>query len=438
MAIRHAEPLWDSDSGLMKGKGSMAGQRQARIPLAILAALGTVAAAFFMPVLALPLAAVATALAVWLALRPPPPPPAPPAEPSAEPGLAAVAASIDEPLLFVERLRVTHANAAATALLGSHIVGEDVRLAIRHPAAAARLAAPSADAVPLEFAGLGGSDRHWQMLIHPLGEGGALIRLADRTAARAATRMRVDFVANASHELRTPLATLLGFVETLQLANGPEDAATRTRFLKTMMGEAKRMQRLIDDLISLSRIEADRHSVPQAEVPLADLAAEVRDSIAVAQAIAPERIVLEAAPDLPPVAGDRAQLAQLFHNLIGNALKYGRAGGAVRIGLARDGDALTLSIADEGEGIAREHLPRLTERFYRVDPGRSRAVGGTGLGLAIVKHIVERHRGRLDIASVVGRGTTVSVRLPIAVSSKSHRNDTQDDSNRAIGGIERA
>ena len=416
-----------------------------RIIPVLLAAAGAILVAWLLPLVGLAVAGLASGLACWLMLRPAPEAaPAPESVEPAEPGLAAVAASIDEPLMFVERQNVTHANAAALKLLGGHIVGEDVRLAIRHPEAAARLSAMltgGETARPLELSGLGGSGRHWEMLVHPLGQGGLLLRLADRTGARAAERMRVDFVANASHELRTPLATVLGFIETLQLANGPEDAATRIRFLKTMMGEARRMQRLIDDLMSLSRIEAEQHSAPQAAVALGDLASETRDAIAVAQSIEHDRILVTVASDAPPVAGDRAQLSQLLHNLIGNALKYGRAGGPVRVGIMPDGAWVRLTVEDEGEGIAREHIPRLTERFYRVDPGRSRAVGGTGLGLAIVKHIVERHRGRLEIASIVGRGTTFSVRLPTAsgaMSSKSHVNVTQAASNRRIGKPESA
>ncbi|MET0269211.1 MAG: ATP-binding protein [Sphingomonas sp.] len=393
------------------------------------------------PVIAVTRAALASGVACWFALDAPraPAPPEPAAAPLApEPGLADVAASIDEPLLFVERQRVTHANAAAVALLGDHIVGEDARLAIRHPAAGAAFSG-TMPSHPVMLGALGGDGQHWEMLLHAVGDGGLMIRLADRSGALAAERMRVDFVANASHELRTPLATLLGYIETLQLANGPEDAATRTRFLATMMGEARRMQRLIEDLMSLSRIEAERHSAPQAMVALDMLADEVRDAITGAQALERDRIRVEAT-DVPPVVGDRAQLSQLLHNLIGNALKYGRAGGPVRVSLARESGGLRLSVADEGVGIKREHLPRLTERFYRVDPGRSRAVGGTGLGLAIVKHIAERHRARLDIASVVGAGTTVSVLFPIPadpVSSNRHANVTQDAPTGAIGGAER-
>ena len=171
------------------------------------------------------------------------------------------------------------------------------------------------------------------------------------------------------------------------------------------------MQRLVDDLISLSRIEADKHRAPADAVPLGALARETADTLRGSRSDA-ARITLTIEDGLPPVSGDRAQLSQLLHNLVGNALKYGDLAKPVRVTVARGGGMVRLAVADQGEGIPAQHLPRLTERFYRVDPGRSRAVGGTGLGLAIVKHIVERHRGRLDIASTPGVGTTVTVLLP--------------------------
>ena len=318
--------------------------------------------------------------------------------------------AFDEPLLLIERQNVAIANAAARGLLGAHIVGEDARLAIRHPAVADRLIGrrigDEADAAPVALVGIGEADRHWELFIHAIDGGRRLVRLADRTSSHAAGQMRIDFVANASHELRTPLATLIGFIETLQDANGPHDSETRARFLKIMSGEARRMQRLIDDLISLSRIEGEKFAQPNEAVPLSPLLSEV------VAAIRDDRI--ETHVEGKPVArGDHAQLSQLLHNLIGNAVKYGRPGTpvSVRIAPAAEG-MIAISVADHGEGVAPEHLPRLTERFYRVDAGRSRTMGGTGLGLAIVKHIVERHRGKLDIASEVGVGTTVQVMLP--------------------------
>ncbi len=324
------------------------------------------------------------------------------------PSLADVLEAIVEPILIVTEGRVTHANAPARALLGGHIVGQNVRLAIRHPAAAERLVGPLGQGKrePIDLVGLGTLDQRWQMRVASGAAGQRIVHLIDQTGNYAAERMRVDFVANASHELRTPLASILGYIETLRDEAG-EDAAVRGRFLKIMDDEARRMQRLVEDLISLSRIEAEKYRLPDRAVDLAGLIGEVRAEITKGE------VVLDLADDVPAVAGDRVQLSQVLHNLIGNAIKYGRADSAVTVKLWRDaGNMIRLSVADKGDGIAAEHIPRLTERFYRVDPGRSRAGGGTGLGLAIVKHIVERHRGRLDISSIVGTGTTVSIVLP--------------------------
>ena len=252
--------------------------------------------------------------------------------------------------------------------------------------------------------------------------------LSDRTRERAVDQMRADFVANASHELRTPLASLIGFIDTLR---GPaaDDPPAQARFLQIMAEQAQRMNRLIDDLLSLSRIELTEHQMPIGLVALPELMRWV------AAAFEPQVIArgitldVEAGDDLPRVPGDEDQLAQVLQNLLDNAVKYGREGGTVRV-LARecppDGSAggrwpsrpgVTLAVSDDGAGIAREHLPRLTERFYRVDRGRSRAVGGTGLGLAIVKHIVNRHRGQMTIDSQPGQGATFTIWLPLASAS---------------------
>ncbi len=319
--------------------------------------------------------------------------------------------AIDEPVLLVADGHVDAANPAARALLGTHIVGGDVRLAIRHPAAAERLFGERDDGEPVNLVGLGARDQSWEMRVRPLSGRHRLVHLVDRTGNRAAERMRVDFVANASHELRTPLASLLGFIETLRDEAG-EDPAVRERFLKVMNDEARRMQRLIDDLISLSRIEADKYRPPEQAVDLTAMVRAVCGELASTNPTRGADVVVDADPDVT-VIGDRAQLSQLLHNIFGNAMKYGRAGTPVEIRV-RSRDAMAeLAVRDHGEGVAIDHLPRLTERFYRVDSGRSRALGGTGLGLAIVKHIVERHRGRLDIGSVVGDGTTVTVLLPL-------------------------
>ncbi|HEX7876639.1 MAG TPA: ATP-binding protein [Sphingobium sp.] len=325
---------------------------------------------------------------------------------------------ISDPLMVIERGRILRANRAAQRLLGTHIQGEDARIAIRHPAAAERLAsqAPMAEPVMVELVGLGAREQRWQMRIAPVGEveqARRLVHLADHSDAHAAERMRVDFVANASHELRTPLAGILGFIETLADPDLGRDVETRQRFLKIMDGEARRMQRLIDELISLSRIEAEKYRAPDSAVDLCALMTEVVDVFRTSHGERGRDVEMEVAPGLPPVQGDPAQLSQLLHNLIGNSVKYGRPGTPIRVTLAEGPSGMSrIAVADEGEGIAPNHLPRLTERFYRVDSGRSRAMGGTGLGLAIVKHIVERHRGRLDIASAPGQGTTVSILLP--------------------------
>jgi len=336
----------------------------------------------------------------------------------AHPDARSLLEGISDPLMLIERGRIISANRAAQRLLGAHIEGEDARIAIRHPAAAERLAslAPLAEPVMIELVGLGSRDQRWQMRIAPVGEDGnvrRLVHLADHSGAHAAEKMRVDFVANASHELRTPLAGILGFIETLADPDLGKDDETRQRFLRIMDGEARRMQRLIDDLISLSRIEAEKYRAPDSAVDLSGLVAEVVGVFRTSHGERGREVDMEIAPDLPDVQGDRAQLSQLLHNLIGNSVKYGRAGTPIRVTLNEGPSGMMrLSVADEGEGIGPDHLPRLTERFYRVDSGRSRAVGGTGLGLAIVKHIVERHRGRLDIASVLGKGTTISILLP--------------------------
>lgn len=329
--------------------------------------------------------------------------------------------AIVEPVLLIDEGRVILANRAARTLLGAHIVGEDARIAIRHPAAAERLlaAGPVEPEQPISLVGLGSLDHRWDMRVADVTNGQRVVHLIDQTAHDAAERMRVDFVANASHELRTPLASILGFIETLGDEAG-DDPEIRARFLKVMFDEARRMQRLVEDLISLSRIEADKYRQPAQPTDLAELVEDVWEEFLDSGAPRAKDIACDLGEDLAPVAGDRAQLSQMLHNLIGNAMKYGRVDTPIRVTLGRDGDMLRLSVADRGEGIAAGHIPRLTERFYRVDSGRSRSIGGTGLGLAIVKHIVERHRGRLDIASEVGVGTTVTVRLPpLKTSTKS-------------------
>jgi two-component system phosphate regulon sensor histidine kinase PhoR len=256
--------------------------------------------------------------------------------------------------------------------------------------------------------------------MEPVGAGGRTVLLLsfhDLTPIRRVEDMRADFVANASHELRTPLASLSGFIETLQ---GPakNDAAARERFLGIMEQQAKRMARLIDDLLSLSRIELNAHVRPDKPVDIASAVRQVVDGL---QTLARDRgveITVDAPVDPLVVAGDRDELVRVLENLVENALKYGGSGKRVEIVVARTQDEkgrpeALVAVRDFGPGIAAEHLPRLTERFYRVDVAGSRAQGGTGLGLALVKHILNRHRGRLSIDSKAGQGATFTIRVPL-------------------------
>ncbi|MBV8972733.1 MAG: ATPase [Sphingomonadaceae bacterium] len=397
----------------------------AAIAVAVLGALGVLV------LLHQPLAAVATLVAAVSAallgaptvrrIRAADTPSTPPT-----PRIDDVLEAIVEPVLLVAQGRVTIANRAARQLLGAHVVGQDVRLAIRHPAAAERLAAPAGEAAaePLTLVGVGGLDQRWEMRITDTPDGYRVVHLIDQTGNYAAERMRVDFVANASHELRTPLASILGFIETLSDEAG-DDPMIRGQFLKVRFDEARRMQRLVEDLISLSRIEAEKYRLPDRAVDLADLIEEIRAELNDTGDPRACDIVIDVDMSVPAVNGDRVQLSQALHNLIGNAMKYGRAGTPVTVRLWQDLSGMArISVEDEGDGIPPEHIPRLTERFYRVDAGRSRTLGGTGLGLAIVKHIIERHRGRLDIASTLGRGTTVTVLMPFAEPLSSGRNES--------------
>lgn len=361
----------------------------------------------------------AAVLVGWRAhFFPEPDSPPPPPDDGRDRWAREVVGAMAEPMLLIDAGRIVVANAPAKALLGQWIEGQDARLAMRHPATVERLSRPpepGSGLEQIEVVGIGHAERRWLMTLASLADGSRLVHLHDRSEAIAAERMRVDFVANASHELRTPLATVLGFIETLQDRATGEDNEVRERFLALMHGEGKRMQQLIEDLMSLSRIESERFNPPRETVDLVQLVEEVRAGCEQLLRERSNTLEVENHADSTVVPGDRGQLLQLIRNLVINAVKYGRPGMPVSVLVDEDGPRMIrISITDRGEGIAAEHLPRLTERFYRVDPGRSRAVGGTGLGLAIVKHIVSRHRGRLDIRSVVGEGTTVLVSLPRA------------------------
>jgi two-component system phosphate regulon sensor histidine kinase PhoR len=239
--------------------------------------------------------------------------------------------------------------------------------------------------------------------------------LHDLTAIRRSEQMRADFVANASHELRTPLAAVSGFIDTLR-GHARNDEAARDQFLDIMSVEAARMRRLIDDLLSLTRIELNEHVPPQGRIALENVVRQAAAALAPLAEADHITVTIRSGGELPPVAGDRDELVQLFQNLIHNAIKYGKEGGYVWVTLGQTGSGdesqVFASVRDDGDGIPPSAIPRLTERFYRVDVKRSREKGGTGLGLAIVKHIVSRHHGRLAIESPPGEGATFTVFLP--------------------------
>ncbi len=326
--------------------------------------------------------------------------------------------TLSQPLLVLEGTRVTLANAAARAALGAHVVNQDARIALRHPDAM-RLLDMDADqgwGESVTITGFTGGRSLWQLTRRRIDKKRWLIELADRTAESDISRAHTDFVANASHELRTPLAAIIGYVETLAEGGAAVDESARTRFYEVVLREARRMQMLVEDLMSLSHVEAEKHDRPSEPIDLAKLTARVVAEVGSIQGR--ERLELAAPGDEAVVLGDAGQLEQLIRNLIDNALKYGDPVRPVTVSVDRSASGTVgLSVIDRGAGIAPEHLPHLTRRFYRTDPGRSRAAGGTGLGLAIVKHIVERHRATLDIASTVGEGTNFTITFPAPPAS---------------------
>ena len=358
---------------------------------------------------------------------------------------AAILDTLPEPLLLIgEDRQITRSNAAARRIFGAGLQGRPLVSILRDPdfldqveAAFAedpdrRTRPPGESRVTFSLAGP--VERTFEATIDPLPaerlqeaelDGPrVLVLLHDVTSLVRVEQMRADFVANASHELRTPLATVLGFVETLR---GParDDEEARDRFLSIMHQQALRMKQLIEDLLSLSRIELREHTPPTGRVDVARVVVGVVEGLEFQAGEKEMTLAVSLPPTLPPAIGDADELAQVFQNLISNAIKYGRTGTTVTITAApvrrgpvampqatRD-NCLEIRVHDQGEGIAPEHLPRLTERFYRVDTARSRQMGGTGLGLAIVKHILNRHQGALTIASTVGEGSTFAVFLPL-------------------------
>ncbi len=323
--------------------------------------------------------------------------------------------------------RVIAFNAAASTIAPSLRRGEPALITLRMPELvdAIRRATANRTQQRVEFFERVPLDRWLEAFVTPvklanIGDARAEILLMtfnDLTPLRRVEEMRADFIANASHELRTPLAALLGFIETLQ-GTAKDDPVARAKFLTIMQGQATRMARLIDDLLSLSRIELNAHLQPNTPLDLAPLVRQVTDGL---QSLARDRdvtIKVATPPDPLIVLGDRDELIRALENLVENALKYGAAGKRIDITLARSqtragAPEVRLAVRDYGPGIAPEHLPRLTERFYRVDVADSRAQGGTGLGLALVKHVLNRHGGRLNIESTSGAGATFTIYLPL-------------------------
>jgi two-component system phosphate regulon sensor histidine kinase PhoR len=335
---------------------------------------------------------------------------------------------LPDPLMLLDSAgRVIFANKAMVAVVGTDTQRKHVSAVLRTPAVLQAIdrTAASGEPASIDFSFRVPVERHFQAYVTRIEQTPRLtaVLLHDVTAAKKAEEARADFVANASHELRTPLAAVTGFIDTLK-GHARDDEGAREKFLDIMSVEAGRMRRLIDDLLSLTRIEQNEHVPPSGEVDIVDV---VRDAAAALQGLARldnVTITVGEAADLPTVVGERDELIQLFQNLIHNAIKYGKVGGHVSIGFSlapssatpagrrNPGSLVAVSVKDDGEGIPREAIPRLTERFYRVDVKRSRERGGTGLGLAIVKHIVNRHNGRLQIESKAGEGSTFSVLLP--------------------------
>jgi two-component system phosphate regulon sensor histidine kinase PhoR len=347
-----------------------------------------------------------------------------PAALAANDALHAVVAGLPDPVIALDRDgRVVALNERARALAPALRRGEPASLALRMPEVVDAIgrAASSGEVQRVEYSERVPLDRWLEAIVTPIRQGAGksdliLMTFHDLTPLRRVEEMRADFVANASHELRTPLAALSGFIETLQ---GParDDAGARERFLAIMGAQARRMARLIDDLLSLSRIELNAHRRPDTPIDLVPIVRLVADGL---ETLARDRGVVvhvEAATSPLMVLGDRDELLRVFENLVENALKYGSAGKRVDIALSLGQTAegepeARVAVRDYGPGIAPEHLPRLTERFYRVDVTESRAQGGTGLGLALVKHILNRHRGRLSIDSTPGQGATFTIHLP--------------------------
>lgn len=435
----------------------------AAVAVAVLAGLAVYLAEARWPLLG---GAALVALATWALNRPTPAAArraaaveAAPAGPELDPALLeSLFEALEDPVLVVSGgeaddiadRRVVIANAAARELLRINREGALLVSALRDPTVLEAMdeALFGGLARTTDYAGVGAQTRHWRALTRPLAPAGgralALVVLRDETEVRRMELMRVDFLANASHELRTPLASLSGFIETLK-GHARDDPKARDKFLDIMATQADRMGRLVADLLSLSRIELNEHVPPSGRVDLARATSDVIDAVSVLSAERQVRVVMEG-PGSAPIHGDRDEIVQVVQNLVDNAIKYSPAGGVIEVTLQPEvtleqasapwsggnrGDGATrlplvtpdrqpglryaaVTVRDHGPGMAREHLPRLTERFYRVEGQKSGERSGTGLGLAIVKHIVNRHRGGLTVESAPGKGARFTAYFPLA------------------------
>lgn len=329
--------------------------------------------------------------------------------------LAGFADALPDPCLLLDRRSlVVHRNAAAEQDFPEAVVGGLLTSLLRHPilSGAIEAARRTSETQTVELHRTVPNETWHRVHVAPLPTDDLLaVTLQSLTEEKRMNQLRSDFIANASHELRTPLTSLIGFIDTL-LGPAAKDEAARERFLNIMRQQAGRMSNLIDDLLSLSRIEMRQHLRPTGTVDLPLLIREVADGFE-AQAVEAGVTLAVAAPEMAPVTGERGELYEVVENLIDNAIKYGGEGGQVEVtvGPGRLGYDYALTVTDHGAGIEQQHVPRLTERFYRVDAESSRKKKGTGLGLAIVKHIVNRHRGQLSIRSAPGEGTRVEVLL---------------------------
>ena len=457
-------PYEDSLSPVTPRTGSRLWTVGASAGIAILALIG---AAVLEPANAVWLlgAAVLVGLSSWTLNRSPsstagPAPaletPAPDTDPAL---LESVFEALADPVLVVSGgeaddiagRRIVLANAAARDLLRIQREGGLLVPVLRDPAVleAVDEALFGGLTRTTDYAGVGAQTRHWRAVTQPLTEAQsgplALLVLRDETDVRRMELMRVDFLANASHELKTPLASLSGFIETLK-GHARDDPKARDKFLDIMATQADRMSRLVSDLLSLSRIELNEHIPPAGRVDLARAAADVVDAVSVLSAERNVVVQLEDREASAPVNGDRDEILQVVQNLVDNAIKYSPASGTVEIVIRPDialdeasapwsggnrGVGATrlplvtpdretgqryaaITVRDHGPGLAREHLPRLTERFYRVEGQKSGERQGTGLGLAIVKHIVNRHRGGLTVESAPGQGAAFTAYFPVA------------------------